>query len=277
MGRWFANFARQNKWNTTIMDINIIKAKRVAKELGAEVAKTSAEAVAEAYMVIVAVPIAKTPEVVTTVAGHMRKGALLMDIASAKSEVVDAMCGLDVDLELVSIHPLFGPGASSVKDKNFVAIPVKRGKRYAEFKHRLKKLGARVIEMRAKEHDHLMAVMQCLTHFVLLSYLSALESMGDLKHAMKLRIPTFAGLFDRAKAILAGNPDLFGEIQVSNKYAQIARSAMIEACRSLDKAFATHDVKAAQRIFEKMSPLIGKAHVQAAYKRLYDEFEQRIK
>lgn len=257
------------------MDINITKAKHVAKELGVEVAETFAGAVAEASIVIVAVPITKTPEVVTAVAGHMRKGTLLMDIASAKSEVVDAMRRIDVDLELVSIHPLFGPGASGVKGKDFVAVTVKRGKRYAEFKHRMKELGARIIEMEAGEHDRLMAVMQCLTHFVLLSYLSALKSVGDLKRATKFRIPMFLGLFDRANALLAGNPDVYGEIQVSNKYSQIARSAMIEACRSLDIAFAAHDVKIARRIFEEMLPLIGEARTRAAYERLYNEFEQR--
>jgi prephenate dehydrogenase len=273
MGRWFASFAKQNLGEVTIADIDIAKAKEAAREVGVKAAETCDDAVEQADVVIVAVPISKTPEVVKSVAKKMRAGSLLMDVASAKGDVVDAMNELDVELELVSIHPLFGPGATTLKGKDFAAVPVKPGKRYHQFKNRLTKLGARITEMEAEEHDKVMAISQCLTHFVLLSYLAALRSMKEIRLAEKLRTPMFDALLELAKAVLAGNPDLYGEVQTMNKYAGLARSILIDACRSLEAAFTAHDVKATRKIFKEALSLWGLSEAQAAYKRLYEHFE----
>jgi prephenate dehydrogenase len=112
---------------------------------------------------------------------------------------------------------------------------------------------------------------------VLLSYLSALKSMKGLKRAEGLQTPMFASLLELAKAVLAGNPDLYGEVQVQNKYAQVTRSVLMEACRSLDIAFAARDVKTPRKIFEEALALWGQGDVQAAYKRLYEYFEREEK
>lgn len=273
MGKWFASFAKQNLGEVEVTDVSAAKARQVADELGVEAAETGAKAAARADVVIVAVPIAKTPSVVKSLAKCMRKDSLLMDIASAKSDVVGTMRELDVEFELVSIHPLFGPGAATVSGKDFVVVPVKPGRLYAEFKQRLVELGARVTEMEAEEHDRIMAISQCLTHFVLLSYLSALNSMKDSGRAKQLCTPMSEALLNLAKSVLAGNPDLYGEVQVLNRYAQLARSKLMEACHSLDVAFAARDIKAARKIFSDSLKLLGREDAQAAYKQLYKYLE----
>lgn len=269
MGSWFARFARQNGWDVSITDINVAKARQVAKEVGVEAAGSNEEAVVDADIAVVAVPIAVTPEVVREVAKHVRAGSLLMDVASAKADVVEEMRKLDVKFELVSLHPLFGPGARSVKNRIFVSVPIRPGKVYRGFKQRMGELGAEVVEMKADDHDRLMAITQCMTHFVLMAYLSALRSMKRAKQAEKLQTPISSSLFELAKAFLATSPDMHGELQVQNKYSSIARSAMLEACRSLDVALEAGDVKALRKVFEDARSLIGPAKTRAAYKKLY--------
>ena len=273
MGKWFASFAKQNLGEVTVADINIARSKKVAKEVGVKAEETCEDAVAQADVAIIAVPIEKTPEVVKSMARAMRAGTLLMDVASVKSDVVHAMNELKVNLELVSIHPLFGPGSTILKGKDFVAVPVKPGKLYAQFKNRLIKLGATVTEMEAEEHDRVMAISQCLTHFVLLSYLSALRSMKETKLAEKLSTPMFSTLLELAKAALAGSPDLYGEIQVMNRSAKLTRGIFMESCRSLDEAFAANDVKEISKIFKEAMAMWGETEAQSAYKRLYAHFE----
>ncbi|MCS7131552.1 MAG: prephenate dehydrogenase/arogenate dehydrogenase family protein [Hadesarchaea archaeon] len=273
MGRWFVNFARQNLGEVVVVDVDVKKAKSAAQELGVRAAKSVEGAVAKADIAIVAVPIAKTPEVVRSLSQLMRENSLLMDIASVKSDVVGVMTELRAGPELVSIHPLFGPGAKDVKGKDFLVVPVRPGEIYAKFKQRLLELGARVTEVEAEEHDRLMAVSQSLTHFVLLSYLSTLNSMKDSRRASSLRPPMFDALLDVALALLAGNPDMYGEIQVFNKYSQLARSVLMEACNSLNIAFAAGDVKAVRKIFSDAMELWGKGEAQEAYRRLYEHFE----
>lgn len=272
MGRWLVGFAKQNLGEVVVADASAVKAEQVAKKFGVNF-KSVPEAAAEAELVLVAVPISKTPEVIKSLAGQVRRGALLADVASVKSDVIEVMQTIKAKIELVSLHPLFGSGAKSVKGKDFVAIPVKPGKRYAALKHRLLELGARVTEMEAEDHDRLMAIIQCMTHFVLLAYLNALTSMKDLKRAEKLRTPMFETLLDLAKAVLAGNPELYGELQVHNRYARVVRSSLLEACRSLDIAFSAGDAKSLKETFKEALAPWKPTEVKNAYKRMYKRFE----
>lgn len=273
MGRWFIGFAKQNLGEVVVADAIAAKAERVAREFGANYGSVP-EAAAEAELVLVAVPISETPEVIKSLAGQVQRGTLLADIASVKSDVIEAMQTIEAKIELVSLHPLFGPGATSVKGKDFVAIPVKAGKRYAALKHRLLELGARVTEMDAEDHDRLMAIIQCMTHFVLLTYLNALKSMKELKRAEKFRTPMFATLLDLAKTVFAGNLELYGELQVHNRYARVVRSSLLEACRSLDVAFSAGNVKSLKASFKEALAPWKSAEVKNAYKRMYELFEE---
>lgn len=272
MGRWLVGFAKQNLGEVVVADASAAKAEQVAREFGVN-SKSVPEAAAEAEFVLVAVPISKTPEVVKSLAGQVQRGTLLADVASVKSDVIKIMQTIEATIELVSLHPLFGPGATSIKGKDFVVTPVKPGKRYAALKHRLLELGARVTEMEAEDHDHLMAIIQCMTHFVLLAYLNALKSMKNLKRAEKLRTPMFTFLLDLAKAVLAGNPELYGELQVHNRYARVVRSSLLEACRSLDVAFSAGNAKSVRATFKEALAPWRSAEVKNAYKRMYEKFE----
>jgi len=273
MGRWLVDFAKQNLGEVVLADAIAAKAERVATEFGVNF-RSVPEAAAEAELVLVAVPISKTPDVIKSIAGQVQRGTLLADVSSVKSDVIEAMQTIEAKIELVSLHPLFGPGATSVKGKDFVAIPVKPGKRYAALKNRLLELGARVTEMGAEDHDRLMAIIQCMTHFVLLTYLNALKSMKELKRAEKFRTPMFATLLDLAKTVFAGNLELYGELQVHNKYARVVRSSLLEACRSLDVAFSAGDVKSLNASFKEALAPWKSAEVKNAYKRMYELFEE---
>jgi len=284
MGTWFARFGKEKGWDVSITDIDTRRAKKVSRDLGIEHADTSEEVATNADIVLVAVPIAVTPNVMKEVAGYMRSGSLLMDVASAKAEVIDEMGKLSEELEVVSrklseelevvsLHPLFGPGAKSVRGRIFISIPVRPGKIYRKFKRLLESLGAEVVEMTADEHDHLMATTQCMAHFILMAYISALRSTKNVEMVKKLQTPFSSALFRLAEAFLATNPDVHGELQIHNKYASIARSAVLEACRSLSLAFDAGDAEVLRKIFEDASKIVGKAEAKSAYKKLYEEDE----
>ena len=272
MGRWLADFSKKKLGEVTIFNIRPLKAKKVASELGVK-AGSFEDAVADADIVLIAVPIPYTPKFVKAAAKIAKKGALVADVASVKSDVVKTMRKIKGNIELVSIHPLFGPGASSLKGKDFVVVPVKPGKRYSEIKKLFVKLGARVTEMGAEEHDKVMAIIQCMTHFVLLTYLHAIKSMKGSKRAKELRTPMFAKLMTVAKSILAGNPKLYGELQAHNKYAKVARSSVLEACRTLNATFSTGDAKMVETAFNEALAPFGADEIRRAYQELYRQFE----
>lgn len=274
MGRWLAKFAKK-LGEVTVSDISAAKADKVASELHIS-AKPATEAAKQADLILIAVPISKTPIVLTNVAKIAGKGALLADVTSVKADVVDAMKKIKTDIELVSLHPLFGSGASSIKGKDIIAVPVRPGERYSELKRALSKMGAKITEMDADTHDRIMAIIQCMSHFVLLAYLRSMKSMKKLKQIDKIRTPIFSALTNLAKTVLMGNPDVQGEIQLQNKYARVVRNSMVEACRSLDVAFSTDDTRLIKRIFKESLAMFKKDDIKRAYRKLYKQFEEEI-
>ncbi len=87
------------------------KSRRAGEELNVESSSSNKEAVKGAEMILVSVPIKETPKVIEEIADSLEEDSLLFDIASVKEEVVDKMEEVELKSELVSIHPLFGPGA----------------------------------------------------------------------------------------------------------------------------------------------------------------------
>lgn len=273
MGRWFAQYAKRNDWEVTISDIDVKKAEKTASEIGVDSAETNEEAASEADVILVAVPIETTPEVIKEVSSSAREDALLADIASAKEDVAGAMEELDVKLELVSLHPLFGPGAEDIGGKIILSVPIKPGEKYKMLKGTFEESGAKIEEVEAEEHDKLMTITQSMTHFILLTYLAALKSMKNFKEAGKLQTPISTRLLDLAKAFLHTDPQLAGDLQTKNRYASIARSSVMEASRSLNVALDAENISAIEDLFEEVRELIGPSEVEDAYKRLYKDIE----
>lgn len=271
MGKWFAKFSKKSGWNTTITDINTQKARDVADELDLDLAMGNSEAASGADIVLIAVPVRKSPEVIKEVANSVTERSLLLDITSVKEKVVTAMHEIEANFELVSLHPLFGPGAKNMENKIIVSIPIKTGEKYQKLAKHLKKNGAKIVEMEAEDHDRLMMITQSMIHFLLLSYLSALKSMNNFKQAEELHTPISACLFDLAKAFLNVDPTLCGDLQIENKFAPIARSSILEACRSLDEALEAGNIDVLEDIFEDARELVGSEKVKSAYEKLYEK------
>lgn len=271
MGSWMARVWKENVGEVVLCDIDGRKASRVASRLGVEYVSAK-EFEPDADVVMVAVPIPETPRVLEDIAPKMKKNRLLVDLSSVKERVVDTMKGLSTDCELASIHPLFGPGATTLQGKDVISVPVRTASVYKRFVRSLESLGARVTEMSAEDHDKLMAVIQCMTHFVLLGYLSAYESLREFDKR-PIRTPLFNSLFRTAEAMLAASPELYGEIQVYNTYSRIVRARLIEACKSLDTMLSAGNLKSVHEVFEKLREILPQSDVQDAYKKLYENFE----
>ncbi len=271
MGKWLAKFSKR-LGSVAVANRRPAKARRVAAELKIAVMPIR-EAAAWADIILVAVPISSTPAMLKELAEVAREGSLLVDVASVKTEAVNAMKKITADVELVSIHPLFGPGATSLRNKDVVVVPVRPGKRWRALKRAFAEDGARITEMDAEAHDRAMAIVQCMSHFVLLAYAHSLNSLGGVKQAAGLKTPISSALLNLAKAAMTGNADLYGELQVQNKYARVVRSSVMESIHVFDAAFSRGDVNAIRDAFVASQAQFGKGEAARAYKLLYEQFE----
>lgn len=275
MGKWFAEFSEDLGWDTVIADIDDGKARQVSEELGIESTVSNAEAAQGSDIVLISVPIKETPQVMEELAPVLGEKSLLVDIASVKEAAVDKMKELDAKCELASIHPLFGPGAKSLKGKNVISVPIRTDKTYDNFKETLSKFGANIKEMDANNHDRLMSITQSLTHFTLLTYLKALKSMNRSEEAKAFQTPISKKLQELSKAFLHEDPKLCGDIQTENRYASMARTSIQEACRSLIMALKAKNIKAIDQIFDEALENIDIEEVEEAYEKIHEEWEDK--
>lgn len=271
MGSWMARMWKENFGEVTICDIDEKKSYRLAKKLEVKRVLTR-EMEPDADVVLVAVPISETSKVIETVAPKLKQRCLLADLCSVKHGVVESMKKISTQGELASLHPLFGPGATTLSGKDIVSIPVRTRRTYRKLMKAFESLGAKITEMSADEHDKLMALIQCMTHFTLMAYLSAYESLKEFDRR-PIRTPLFDSLLKTAEAMLASDPVLYGEIQRYNQFSRIVRARMIEACKSLDTILSAGNIKSVQELFTKLSEFVKPEEIKHAYKRLYERFE----
>lgn len=132
--------------------------------------------VRDSDVIILAIPIRAILKVLTTLATNAKPGALVLDLGSAKVQIVAAMNALPDHLLAVAGHPMCGkessgPGgadANMYKKARFVLCRTERTTDEAlAFVQRLVTLiGARPIVMDAAEHDHAVALISHLPYLV---------------------------------------------------------------------------------------------------------------
>ncbi len=274
MGSWFAKFCKESGWDVVITDINHEKAEETAEKLKIESKSSNAEAVEDADIVLVSVPVKETSRVIREVYGSVDNDSLLLDIASIKEEPVKEMKNINQEIGLASIHPLFGPGAENLENKNIITIPINVNEKYEQFIDFLSEKGADIEKMDEKEHDQTMAVIQSLTHYTLLVYLSALDSMKKSEKAIDIQTPMSKKLMEVSKAFLKENPKICTDIQTDNQYSTNARKAFQEAAHSINEAFKMENIEGIRDLFEVSREKLGMEGIESAYKELYAEEDE---
>lgn len=179
-----------------------------------------AEAVASRNdLVIVAVPIAATCDVIGRVAPRMREGACLMDVTSLKRAPMEAMLAAAPEgVEIVGTHPMFGPHAGGDMDRQKVVLCRGRGERaYTRVRRLYESFGAEIVEATAEEHDAQMALIQVLVHTKTMVVGSALERLGaNLGRSLDFASPIYRAELAMVGRLFSQAPDLYAEILTNN-------------------------------------------------------------
>lgn len=127
------------------------------------------EACTRSDIVILSVPVQAIEQVAKAIAGYVRPGALVMDVASVKVKPAEVLSRILPDhVDIVCTHPLFGPqsagaGISSMK----ISVCNIRGDRHTAVIDFLRQnLLLDVIETTPDQHDKDLAYVQGLTHLI---------------------------------------------------------------------------------------------------------------
>ena len=273
MGSWFARQFSQLGFEVYISSRSHVKARRTARKLGVKPLKI--EEVAAADLVLLSTPIPITPELALKVAGFMRRGAVLADIASIKTGVVEALekAVKQFKVKAVSLHPMFGPGAESLKGQRIIVIPVKgslsTAKLMAGF---LRAAGSKVVvASTAALHDKMMALTLALPHFLNILFGATLTA-GKIPVR---KLGNFAGTtFQLQKVICESvsqeDPETYASIQMFNPYFLEVLNSLLEEASKLKEAVEKGSLEKIVEVFRRVSGFLAEdPEYREAYKRFY--------
>lgn len=274
MGSWFAKFFRNKGFKVTISGRTLEKTRNVAKKLGVKYAWPYIKAVKNVSMVIVSVPIEVTPQIVLETAPHLKKGTVLFDLASVKHEVLPSLKKAQAyGVYTLSLHPMFGPGAKTVKGKNILVIPVTRKTEVLNFV--LKPFlmeGAKIVFVKdAEVHDKMVALTLALPHFLNMVFGKGLASININPNRLKnFGGTTFKLQLTLTESVFQEDPKLYIPIQTNNKYFPKILKEFTKEFKELRNIVLKGEKGKFTNFFSKTKEFLAKdKEFKEAYKKFY--------
>ena len=236
--------------------------KRV-KELGIAdtVTETNAEAVKDADLVIVCIPVGQSGAVAKEIGPHLKPGTTVSDVGSVKGSVLRDMAPhLPAGVHFVPAHPVAGTEYSG-PDSGFAELFINRWciltppekadtaavERLAAF---WRALGANVETMTADHHDLVLAITSHVPHLIAYTIVGTADELGSVTRSEVLKFS--AGGFRDFTRIAASDPTMWRDIFIANKEAVLEMLGRFnEDVASLTRAIRNADGDALFELFTR--------------------------
>ena len=206
--------------------------RRVAAEIGLvdRVVETAAEAVVDADLVVLAVPVGAMGAVAEEIAPHLAPGATVTDVGSVKRAVIDAVAPhIPEGVHFVPAHPLAGTehsgpraGFAELFDNRWCLIVPAEGSdpaAVARLRALWEAMGANVDEMEADHHDQVLAVTSHTPHLIAYTMVGVADHLRRVTDSEVIKYSA-AGFRDFTR-IAASDPTMWRDVFLTNKDATL--------------------------------------------------------
>ena len=192
------------------------------------VAETNAEAVKDADLVILCIPVGACGPVAQEIAAHLKPGAIVSDVGSVKGAVVKDMAPyLPADAHFVPAHPVAGTEHSG-PDSGFAELFIDRWciltppegtdpDAVEKLRAFWAALGARVEIMTPDHHDLVLAITSHLPHLIAYTIVGTADELGQVTSSEVMKFS--AGGFRDFTRIAASDPTMWRDVFLANKDA----------------------------------------------------------
>ncbi len=192
------------------------------------VTDTAAEAVAEADLVILCVPVGACGPVAAEIAPALKPGAILSDVGSVKEAVVKAVLPhVPAGIHFVPGHPIAGTEHSGPKagfaelfDSRWcILTPLgdQDDQAAQKLKTFWKALGADVALMDVEHHDRVLAITSHIPHLFAYNIVGTAANLADVTKSEVIEFS--AGGFRDFTRIAASDPTMWRDVFLNNKAA----------------------------------------------------------
>lgn len=229
-------------------------------ELGDRYTPSSADAVKDADLVIVSVPVGASESVAKEIAAHLKPGAIVTDVGSTKASVIAQMQPhMPANVHFIPGHPLAGTEKSG-PDAGFAGLfkgrwciftPVPGTdaaaiKRLRDF---WEALGSRVDEMDPEHHDKVLAIVSHLPHLIAYNIVGTADDLETVTESEVIKYSA-SGFRDFTR-LAASDPTMWRDVCLHNRDAILEMLARFsEDLASLQRAIRWGE---GDKIFELFS------------------------
>ncbi|RYH03847.1 prephenate/arogenate dehydrogenase family protein [Salipiger sp. IMCC34102] len=239
-----------------------VETRETARELDlCEVCETAAEAVAEADLVVLCVPVGAMGAVMEEIGPALKPGATLSDVGSVKKAVIEAVQPhVPAGVHFVPAHPLAGTehsgpraGFAELYDNRWcILVPVEDTDQGAV--DRLARLwrgmGANVDQMDAEHHDLVLAVTSHTPHLIAYTMVGVADDLSRVTDSEVIKYSA-AGFRDFTR-IAASDPTMWRDVFLTNKDATLEiLGRFTEELFALQRAIRTADGPALHDYFTR--------------------------
>jgi len=192
------------------------------------VVETNAEAVQDADLVILCIPVGACGAVAAAIGPHLKAGAIVSDVGSVKGAVVREIAPhLPDRVHFVPAHPVAGTEHSG-PDSGFAELFINRWciltppeGTAAEATEKLRAfwagLGARVEIMTPDHHDLVLAITSHLPHLIAYTIVGTADELAQVTESEVIKFS--AGGFRDFTRIAASDPTMWRDVFLNNREA----------------------------------------------------------
>jgi len=223
-----------------------------------EIATDVGAALAEADLVLLAMPVGQTGAVLRSMVPHLSSGTIITDAGSTKSDVIAAARAAlgDRIAQFVPGHPIAGGEKSGVAaaraelfhGKRVVLTPLAENSEtaIARVEAAWRDCGAHCERLDAETHDAVFAAVSHLPHLLAFALVDELTRRDDAE-----RLFSFAGSgFRDFTRIAASHPEMWRDICIANRRALLSElDAFMAALMRARVLLATADGEGLQALF----------------------------
>ena len=206
--------------------------RKIAEEIGLcdRIVATVEEAVKDADLVVLCVPVGAMGAVAEAIAPHLKPGCTVSDVGSVKQAVIDAVGPhLPDTVHFVPAHPLAGTehsgprsGFAELFDNRWCIIVPPEGAdetAVARLRAYWEALGSNVETMDAAHHDLVLAVTSHTPHLIAYTMVGVADDLGRVTDSEVVNFSA-AGFRDFTR-IAASDPTMWRDVFLSNKDATL--------------------------------------------------------
>ncbi|MEB2847715.1 prephenate/arogenate dehydrogenase family protein [Rhizobiales bacterium RZME27] len=197
-------------------------------QLGTHYVSSAAEAVKDADLVIVSVPVGSSGAVAEQIAPNLKPGAILTDVGSTKASVIAQMAPFVPDgVHFIPGHPLAGTEKSGpdagfaglFRDRwcIFTPLPDTDAEALEKLKAFWIALGSRVDDMDPQHHDKVLAIVSHLPHIIAYNIVGTADDLETVTESEVIKYSA-SGFRDFTR-LAASDPTMWRDICLHNKDA----------------------------------------------------------